>query len=99
MHLDGDVLPDVLLDFLEDEGNHFLGNGWTSDSSALEYSYDIQRGVCPFCCTAGRSELHLTPNTPLRTIHIEHVLQPAYASGASKLCSVHLWINSILQIQ
>ena len=47
MHLSGCMLPDVLMDFFEDGSNHFLGNGWSSDSSALEYSFDTPREVRP----------------------------------------------------
>ena len=48
MRLKGGVLPDVLMDFFEDGGNYFLGNGWNSDSSALEYSFDTPKEVRPF---------------------------------------------------
>ena len=45
MYFRDGLLPATLMDFLCDGGCHFLGSGWSSDSSALEYSYGVPKEV------------------------------------------------------
>jgi hypothetical protein len=42
------VLPDNLIHFFHEKHATFLGTGWTSDSSALEYSFGTPREVRPY---------------------------------------------------